>query len=294
MTAQADIHPAVIPSEEGAWRRAATPLLLLVPALFLLAAFFAYPLSDVVARSFRGPEGLTLSNYAGFFQTGIYLRVLLITLEIAFYVTVLALLLGYPLAYMMANARAGLATLLMVIVLIPFFTSILVRTYGWMVILRPNGVLSSLLAWLGFGQVQLIYNRTGVLIGMVYTMLPYMVLTLYSVMKGIDRSLTRVALSLGASPWFAFRRVYLPLSMPGVAAGSLLVFIISIGFYITPRLLGGDRDQMLATIIAFEVDSLLRWNIAAALSVILLLITLICFALYARLVGIRQLLTSKF
>jgi putative spermidine/putrescine transport system permease protein len=271
------------------------PLWLLLPALGFLAVFFAYPLVDIVLRSLRTDDavGLTLANYQAFLGRPIYLRVLYLTLEIALVTTVLSLVVGYPIAYVLANARPTTRAVMMTFVMLPFMTAILVRTYSWMVILRPNGVVNGLLIWLGLGETQLIYNRTGVLIGMVYTMLPYMVLTLYSVMRGIDGRLVAVAKSLGASSWSAFWRIYFPLSMPGVAGASMLVFILSAGFYITPRLMGGDRDQMLASIIAYQVDVLMNFNLASAMAVVLLVLTLLCFVLYARLVGLKQLLSSK-
>lgn len=269
-------------------------LWLLLPALAFIAIFFAYPLFDVVLRSFRdGQGGFTVQNYEAFFSRAIYIRVLLLTLEIAFLTTVFSLIVGYPLAYVLANSGPTVRSFMMLCVMLPFMTSILVRTYGWMVILRPNGVINTVLTAIGLGEIQLIYNRSGLMIGMVYTMLPYMVLTLYSVMRGIDGRFVAVAQSLGAGRWSAFWRIYFPLSMPGVAGGSLLVFILAAGFYITPRLMGGDRDQMLASIIAYQVDVLLNFNFASAIAVILLVITLACFGLYARVVGLKQLLSSK-
>lgn len=298
MSASAD-HLAGLEAAEAAPVRArnwtSPPLWLLLPALGFLAVFFAYPLFDILLRSLRTDDaaGLTLANYAAFLGRPIYLRVLYLTLEIALVTTVLSLLVGYPIAYVLANARPTTRAVMLTFVMLPFMTAILVRTYSWMVILRPNGVVNALLVWLGFGETQLIYNRTGVLIGMVYTMLPYMVLTLYSVMRGIDGRLVAVAKSLGAGSWAAFWRIYFPLSMPGVAGASMLVFILSAGFYITPRLMGGDRDQMLASIIAYQVDVLLNFNLASAMAVVLLALTLVCFAVYARLVGLKQLLSSK-
>lgn len=300
MTAQVDDQGAISATDAaGSGRNAPKAwsggqLWLLLPALVFIAIFFAYPLFDVVLRSFRDSQGgFTVQNYEAFFSRAIYIRVLLLTIEIAFMTTIFSLIVGYPLAYVLANASPGMRSVMMVCVMLPFMTSILVRTYGWMVILRPNGIVNTALAGLGLGEIQLIYNRTGLMIGMVYTMLPYMVLTLYSVMRGIDSRLVAVAKSLGAGSWSAFWRIYFPLSMPGVAGGSLLVFILAAGFYITPRLMGGDRDQMLASIIAYQVDVLLNFNFASAIAVILLVITLACFALYARIVGLKQLLTSK-
>ncbi len=270
-----------------------TLILLLLPALGFLAVFFAYPMIDILMRSFDSDQGFTLEHYGRFFNRSIYLRVLLITFEIAGSVTVLALIIAYPLAFVLATASGRTAAILMAMVLIPFFTSILVRTYAWMVILGPEGLLNQMLGGLGIDPVKLLYNRTSVLIGMTYTLLPYMVLTLYSVMRGIDFQLVRAAYSLGASDWNVFRRILLPHSMPGVVGGSLLVFILAVGYYITPRLMGGNRDQMMATIIDYQVDLLLNWNFASALAAILLIITLVGFGLYAWLVGLRTLFESR-
>ena len=269
-------------------------LFLLLPALMFLGVFFAYPLLEMVFRSFQNETGLSIEHYERFFTRSIYPRILWITIRIAFLTTLVTLIIGYAIAYVMANARPATARIMLFLVLLPFFTSMLVRTYAWMVILSPNGPVTAILGYFEIENVLLIYNLTGVLIGMVYTMLPYMVLTIFSVMKGIDRRLINVALSLGATEWSAFWRVYFPLSLPGVAGGGLLVFILSSGFYIVPRLMGGDREQMLATLIAYQVDILLNWNFASAMAVILLLLTLICFAFYARLLGLKQLLSSKY
>ncbi len=285
---------AMVPADAAEKRATRRSLLLLAPALIFLAVFFAYPLFDMFGRSFEGPEGLTIAHYEAFATRTIYIRVLVITFQIALSVTLLCLAIGYPIAFVMANASPMVMRVMLVFILLPFFTSMLVRTYAWMVILSPKGVLVASIEAVGLGTPKLIYNRTGLLIGMVYTMLPYMVLTLFSIMKTIDQSLTAVAHSLGATAWQSFRRVYFPLSLPGVAGGSLLVFILSAGFYIVPRLMGGDRDQMLATIIAYQVDILLNWGFASAMAVILLAITLVLFGLYARFVGLRQLLASKF
>jgi putative spermidine/putrescine transport system permease protein len=268
-------------------------LLLLVPALGFLAVFFAYPMIDILMRSFDGPQGITFEHYARFFERTVYIRVLMITFEIAASVTVLSLIIAYPLAFVLSTVKGKTAGVLMALVLIPFFTSILVRTYAWIVILGPEGLINQTLGGLGLEGVQLLYNRTSVLIGMTYTLLPYMVLTLYSVMRGMDFQLVRAAYSLGASDWNVFRRIYLPYTMPGIAGGSLLVFILATGYYITPRLMGGDKDQMMATIIEYQVDLLLNWNFASALATILLIVTLAGFVLYAWLFGLRMLFESK-
>ncbi len=280
------------PASRGRARTSLTGFLLL-PALVFLAIFFAYPMIDIVVRSFADPGGFTLAHYGQVIEHPVYLRVFQITFEIAFTVTLLTLLLGYPLAYVLAGAGKLAASVIMACVLLSFFTNILVRTYAWMIILGPEGVINQLLRYEGLGGVKLLYNRYGVLIGMTYALLPYMVLTLYSVMRGIDRRFLQAARNLGASDWRAFWHVFLPLSLPGVVGGSLLVFILSVGYFITPRLLGGARDQMIAMVIEQHVELGVNWGFASALAIILLFLTTAGFMLYDRLVGLKALFESK-
>lgn len=266
---------------------------MLIPALGFLGVFFVYPMLDILFRSLGGAGRLSLEQYRYVLAHPIYLRIFWITFHIAFTTTVLALVLGYPLAYVLASARGPAATALMACVLVPFFTAILVRTYAWMVILGANGLLNQGLRALGLGPVTLLYNRYGVLIGMTYALLPYMVLTLYSVMRGIDRHFLQAARSLGAGDWQVFRRVFLPLSLPGVAGGSLLVFVLALGYFITPRLLGGTQEQMIAMVIEQQVELALNWHLASALAIALLAVTIGGFVLYDRLMGLRSLFESK-
>lgn len=287
-------QPGIAHAEANTDRRARRiALLLLAPMLVFLAFFFVYPLIDMLMRSVRGPDGPTLEFYARIIERPVYLRVILDTLILCAEVTAVTLLLAYPLAYVLTTAHPSLRAIMMVLILVPFFTSILVRTYAWMVILGPTGLLVHFLETVGLPKVTLLYNRIGVLIGMSYALLPYMVLTLYSVMRGIDQRLMQAAANLGASDWQAFQRIFLPLSLPGVAGGGLLVFILSLGYFITPRLLGGDRDQTISMIIDYQVEHALNLNFAAALAAVLLVITLTGFVLYDRLVGFRTLLESK-
>lgn len=269
-------------------------VLLLAPPLLFLGIFFGYPMADILSRSLQDAQGsFTLQNFATLIERPAYLRVALTTLELSLAVTALCIVIGYPLAYVAANSRPLVAGIMLSFVLLPFLTSVLVRNYGWMVILRPGGIVADAVSWIAGAEIQLVFNRTGVLVGLVYTMLPYFVLTLFSVLKGIDTRLMFVAYSLGTSRWRAFQRIYFPLSLPGVVGGALLVFILSSGFFITPRLLGGDRDQMLSSIVAYQVEILLNWNFASALAVVLLVLTLAFFLVYAWLVGIKQLVSSK-
>jgi putative spermidine/putrescine transport system permease protein len=205
----------------------------------------------------------------------------------------ICLLLGYPLAYWIATAPPATARRLMLLVLLPFWTSLLVRTTAWVVVLQSGGVVNSLLGWLGLVDpthpIELIHNRIGVLIAMTHILLPFMVLPIFSVMKSIPPNYMRAAASLGAPPLSAFLRVYLPLSLPGVSAGGLLVFILALGYYITPALVGGAQDQMLSYFIAYFASQVTNWGMAAALSATLLVLVLILYAVYHRIVGIDKL-----
>ena len=200
------------------------------------------------------------------------------------------LLLGYPVAYVIAAQPAGRGALLLFLVLLPFWTSLLVRTVAWVVLLQKEGVLNSLLLSLGVANepLKMIFNRFAVYVAMVHVLLPFMVLPLYSVMRAIPASYVRAAASLGAQPITAFRRVYLPLTLAGVGAGCLMVFIQALGYYITPALVGGAEDQMISYFIAFYASKTVNWGMAAALSIILLTATLALYAVYNRLVGLER------
>ena len=217
----------------------------------------------------------------------VYVTSLLRTLEISATVTMICLLLAYPLAYRLATLPESTANLLMIFVLLPFWTSLLVRTASWLVILQREGPLNETLQWLGVidQPLELVFNRAGVLIAMTHVLLPFMVLPIYSVMKGIPPNYMRAATSLGAPFFTAFRRVYFPLSLPGVTAGCLLVFILAIGYYITPLLIGGANDQMVSALIAFLTLQTLNWGLAAALGTVLLVITTVLYFVYTRVVG---------
>ncbi|MCK0195784.1 ABC transporter permease [Ancylobacter sp. 6x-1] len=217
----------------------------------------------------------------------VYVASLLRTLEISGIVTLLCLLLAYPLAYRLATLPESTANLLMILVLLPFWTSLLVRTASWLVILQREGPLNDALRWLGLisQPLELVFNRPGVIIAMTHVLLPFMVLPIYSVMKGIPPNYMRAATSLGAPFFTAFRRVYFPLSLPGVTAGCLLVFILAIGYYITPLLIGGANDQMVSSLISFLALQTLNWGLAAALGTVLLVITVALYFVYSRVVG---------
>ena len=256
--------------------------------LFLLV-FFCYPVVRLLGLSIFDPE-FTLANYEAALTAPVYVAVLRTTLKISLETTLLCLVLGYPLAYALSTASERARNLLIIAVVLPYFTSILVRSYAWLVLLGRHGLLNEAMVGLGIidNPVKMIYNTTGVVIGMTHIMLPIMVLALYSVMRGIDMNLVKVSDSLGASRTQTFLRVYFPLSLPGVGAGCLLVFIFSVGFYVTPALLGGLRDTMLAMLIATQIQELLKWGFAGALSLILLVVTLALFLAFNRVMGLDR------
>ncbi|TFL18370.1 ABC transporter permease [Jannaschia formosa] len=220
-------------------------------------------------------------------DTQIYLKLYGKTLWMALIITVLTLVLGYPLAFHMAHSSTAHANFLMVFVLLPFWTSLLVRTTSWIALLQTNGVVNSTLITLGLTRdpLELLYTQFATIIAMTHILLPFMVLPLYSVMRGIDPSYMRAAMSLGSRPIPAFLRIYLPMSLPGLSAGALLVFIISVGYYITPALVGGTDGQMISNIIAFHMQQSNNWELAAALGSLLLFLIVALYWLYDRFVG---------
>ena len=213
------------------------------------------------------------------------------TLTISLGVTLLCLVIGFPVAWVMARAKPATATWLLMLVLVPFWTSLLVRTTAWVILLQREGVVNKTLAWLHLidHPLSLIYDHTGVFIAIVHILLPYMILPLYSVMKGISPVHLRAAGSLGASPFTAFRTVYLPLTAPGIAAGSTLVFVLALGFYITPALVGGPADQMIGYFIAYFTNSAVNWGLASALGVFLMLLIVLIYLAIGRLIGLDRL-----
>ncbi len=222
----------------------------------------------------------------------IYMIIWFRTLWLSLLVTVFGLLLGYPVSYLLATLPLRTSNLLMIMVLLPFWTSLLVRTTTWIVLLQGNGVINDILVWVGIisdeGRIRMIYNMTGTIIAMTQILLPFMILPLYSVMKTISPASTRAARSLGANPFTAFVRIYLPQTVPGIGAGSLLVFILSIGYYITPALVGGSSGQMISNFIAYHMKTSLNWGLAGALGAILLVAILVLYWLYNRLIGIEK------
>ncbi|OZG73038.1 ABC transporter permease [Hahella sp. CCB-MM4] len=224
-------------------------------------------------------------------QRQIYKTLLLKTFAISALITALCLILGYPLAHLLATLPESRSNLLMIMVLLPFWTSLLVRTTSWIVLLQTEGVINDVLIHLGLisERLRMIHNMFGTVIAMTHILLPFMVLPLYSVMKNISPSYMRAARSLGAKPGYAFIHIYLPQTLPGIGAGAILTFILSIGFYITPALVGGRSGQMISNFIAYHMQTSLNWGLAAALGGILLAMVLLLYSVYNRLVGINNL-----
>lgn len=265
------------------------PLLLLAPLMTFLGVFYAYPVLAMMWRSVADPH-LTVAHYQELFSSPIYALIFWITARIGLVTTVAALVLGYPVAYLLARLPKTKANLLFIAVLLPFWTSILVRTYAWMVLLGRDGIINQALRALGLIQypLRLLNTTFAVDVAMVHVLLPFMILPLYATLRGIDPALLKAAASLGAPPAATFRQVLLPLSLPGVFAGSLLVFILAIGFFITPALVGGPRDLMISMLIQQQVE-LLHWPFASALAVVLLLIAVGSFAVLSKALGVERL-----
>ena len=220
----------------------------------------------------------------------IYLRLFGRTLFLSVVITFSTLLLGYPVAYLMSHLKARSANLLLILVLLPFWTSLLVRTSAWKVLLQQQGVINDFLVWARLiddaGRLVMINNQAGTIIAMTHILLPFMILPLYSVMQTISPSYVRAAVSMGANDWTAFWRVYFPNTIPGIGAGAILVFILAIGYYITPELVGGTSGIFISNRIAYHISSSLNWGLAAALGALLLFVVLACFWVYDRIVGI--------
>ena len=254
-----------------------------VPVLGFLLLCFALPVLALLLRSILDPK-VGLQNYTALLATSTYVNVLENTFVISLLVTAITTLIGLPLAWFVAVAPAWLGRLTFAIVILSMWTNLLARTYAWMVLLQDNGPINKFLIWIGLIQspLPLYGSMAGVVIGMVYIMLPFMVISLRGPMANLDPAMFQAASLCGASRLQAFGRVFLPLLLPGLAAGALIIFVVSLGYYITPSLLGGARDMMLAELIAQQVQTLLNWGLAGAASFVLLVVTLALYAVQAR------------
>ena len=255
------------------------------PALAFLAVFYVYPVAQMLLLSVTEPRR-GLGNFVRILTMPLYLLVLRNTFEISFIVAGLCLLIGYPTAYFLLTGPKRLTSWLMILVLLPFFTSVLVRTYSWIFLLGWNGIINQALVQSGLATapLPLLYNRLGVVIGMVHVLLPYMVLILYSVMRGIDLQLLSAAQGLAASPFTSFRRVFLPLSFPGIFSGFVVVLVMALAFFVTPAMLGSPHETMIANLVSHYVD-VLQWGFASALGVVLLVCSLVALGVMQWLFG---------
>lgn len=260
-------------------------LSLAIPALCIIFFIIVIPVGWLFYLSFIGDEGqFTLEHYTKMIEYKSYYRVFLNTFKVSILTTLICLLLGYPLAYFLSQLPARWAGLFMLTVLLPFWTSLLVRTYAWLVLLQRKGLLNQFAIDIGLWDtpVKLVHNLTGTLIGMAHIMLPFLVLPLYNAMRKIDRDLMHAASNLGATPGKAFWQVYFPMSLPGMIAGTLIVFVLCLGFYVTPAVLGGGRVAMVATQITSILENQFNWGAASSLGVVLLIATLLVLYLVGR------------
>ncbi|HSE79368.1 MAG TPA: ABC transporter permease subunit [Alphaproteobacteria bacterium] len=270
------------------WR----PYIGVAPLILFLVVLFIYPIVDLLWLSFFDREGQpSAMHYRAIAESPVWLSVMLITFEISGWTTIFCVLAGYPVAYLLATSSEATRNRLILWVMLPFWTSFLVRTFAWIVLLSQKGPINRLVSALGLSDapLELIYNFTGVMIGMVHALMPLAVLTMLSVMTNIDSRLRSAAATLGARGGESFWRIYFPLSLPGVAAAGLMVFITALGFFITPALLGGRRQTMISQVIIVQVQDLLNWSFAGALSLVLLASALLIFFLYDRLLGLSTL-----
>lgn len=265
-------------------------LLLLAPALLMLLVVFVYPIGKLLINSFFDP-GFTFKHYLHIFRHPVYLKVILTTFKISLTVTGVCLVIGYLVSYYLARrAKGWIRDAALSIILASFLLSFLVKVFVWMIILQKTGLVNRILLQVGVisHPLNLLYNYFGVIIGMSQILLPYMILPLYSVMVSIDEDLIKAAKNLGATPLKAFWKIFFPLSLPGLGAGSMQVFILAIGYFIIPQLLGGESETMISQLISLHVNRFGNWGFASALSTFLLAIILILVWVYNRYVGLEQ------
>lgn len=266
------------------------------PSLIAVVAIIVIPVGWLFYLSFLGSDGqLSLEHYQKMIEYKSYARVFVTTFEVSILTTAICILIGYPLAYFLAIMPQRLAGFFMLTVLLPFWTSLLVRTYAWLVLLQKNGILNdfAISAGLWDSPIKLVHNMTGTLIGMAHIMLPFLVLPLYGSMRKIERDMMHAAANLGASPIQAFWKIYFPLSISGMVAGSLIVFVLCLGFYVTPAVLGGGRVVMVATQITAILENQYNWGAASALGVVLLVATLLILFAATRLFKLDAALFGK-
>lgn len=263
--------------------------MLVLPALAVMVLFYIWPVLNIWGISVTEPSS-GLGNYTRMFDSNAVRVSFVLTFRVAAITTVACLLLGYVLAYTISNFATRVRPLMLGLVLLPFWVSVLIRSFAWIVLLGRSGLVNDALMDTGLisTPIRFMHNELGVLIAMVHVMLPFAVLPMLTNMRGIDGSYMKAARGLGASEWRAFREVYFPQTLPGVFSGGLLVFVLSLGFYITPALLGGGRVMMISEYITYQIQEFLNWGLGAALSVALLVATAIVLLVAARFVNLRR------
>jgi mannopine transport system permease protein len=264
---------------------------LLAPFFALLLVIFLYPLLSLLSLSFLEPQ-FTLSNYGRVFDNPIYLRVMLRTAWISLLTTVLALVLGFPIAYLMTKVKGATAALLTACVLLPLWSSVLVRTAAWVVLLRRDGIVNHALQWMGLADkpLTLLYTEGAVVLAMAHVLLPFLVLPIYSALKSIPDDYMRAAAMLGANRRRAFFEVLLPLSRAGVWSGCLMVFLSALGFFVTPALIGSPQELMIATLVSQQVRELLDWPFAAALIGVLMAVVTLLTLVFNKAISFNRLI----
>ena len=284
------------PNERGLQQVAANEKLtffgLTLPYLLMVTALIVIPVGWLFYLSFIGRDGsLSFENYERMMKSKAYIRIFLTTFKISILTTIICAAIGYPLAYFMSQLSRKWANICMIGVRIPFWTSLLVRTYAWLVLLQKKGLLNNMAIEMGLisEPIKIVHNTTGTLIGMVHIMLPFLILPLYANMRAIDKDALKAASSLGATPTRAFWTVFFPLSLPGLLAGLLIVFVLCLGFYVTPAILGGGRVIMAAMKISSNIELYFSWGAASALGVVLLVVTGIILFIASKLVSMDQL-----
>ncbi|WP_245826570.1 ABC transporter permease [Oceanibacterium hippocampi] len=265
---------------------------LTVPALVMVTLFLGVPVAWLFGLSFYEDGQFTARHFTRMLEDSSYSRSLWLTVQISVAVTAFAMIVGYPVSYVLSQLPRRWAAIGLTFVVIPFWTSLLVRTYAWLILLQRKGVVNDALMSIGIidEPLYLVHNVTGTIIGMSHIMLPFLILPLYANMKRIDLSLVKAAHSLGASPTFAFWTVYFPLSLPGFLAGALLVFVLSVGFYITPAILGGGRTIMISMLIERNVNLFFEWGAASSVAIVFLAVVLGIFWILNRFLAVERLM----
>lgn len=282
-------------SRRAANRDGRLALILLAPALVLVGLLLLVPLGWLAFQSIRSDGGFTLAHYARFLNDSAYWRSFLQTFRIAFLVTLACVILGYPVAYLAAKLKNPWSVVVLALVVLPFWTSVLVRAYAWMILLQRTGLINSLLMSSGLisSPLPLVNNEFGVVMATTHILLPFVILPLYATMQKIPPELSMAGASLGATPFRVFMQVFLPLSLPGLIAGMVLVFVLTLGFYITPELLGGGRTYMVSMLVNLNINVYHEWGAASSISVVLVACVFLIFRIVSRIIPFERIMGTR-